>query len=57
MFAYLQDVRLLLCISNLSELKESTIPKIVSLFENAFELSFADNLKVTLSRYITDNRG
>jgi len=42
----IQDVRLLLCISNLSELKSSAIPKIVNLFENAFELSFTDNLKV-----------
>jgi hypothetical protein len=41
-----QDVRLLLCISNLSELKGSAIPKVVNLFENAFELSFTDNLKV-----------
>ena len=41
-----EDVRLLLCISNLAELKGSAIPKIVNLFENAFELSFTDNLKV-----------
>jgi hypothetical protein len=27
-------------------LKGSAIPKIVNLFENAFELSFTDNLKV-----------
>ena len=39
---------MLLCISNLAELKGSTIPKIVNLFENAFELSFTDNLKVKL---------
>jgi len=38
----------LLCISNLAELKGSTIPKIVNLFENAFELSFTENLKVSL---------
>ena len=37
---------MLLCISNLAELKGSTIPKIVNLFENTFELSFTDNLKV-----------
>jgi Exocyst complex component Sec5 len=41
----LQDIRLLLCIGNLSELKSSTIPKIANLFENAFELSLTDNLK------------
>jgi len=35
----------LLCISSLSELKDSTIPKTVNLFENAFEVSFTDNLK------------
>ena len=35
----------MLCIGNLSELKSSTIPKIANLFENAFELSFTDNLK------------
>src|SRR5271163_46958 len=40
-----QDVRLLLCISNLAEMKGNTIPKIVNLFENAFELSLTDNLK------------
>jgi Exocyst complex component Sec5 len=42
---HFQDIRLLLCIGNLSELKSSTIPKIANLFENAFELSFTDNLK------------
>jgi len=36
----------LLCISNLTELKGSAIPKVVNLFENAFELSFTENLKV-----------
>lgn len=44
----LKDVRLLLCISNLAELKNGTIPKIVNLFENAFELSFTDNLRVII---------
>jgi hypothetical protein len=47
----------LLCISNLSELKGSAIPKIVNLFENAFEISFTDNLKVSCSRVETDGVG
>jgi len=41
-----QDVRVLLCISNLAEMKSNTLPKIVNLFENAFEISLTDNLKV-----------
>jgi len=41
-----QDVRILLSISNLNEMKGGTIPKLVNLFENAFELSFTENLKV-----------
>jgi hypothetical protein len=35
----------------LAELKTSTIPKVVNLFENAFELSFTDNLKVSTSSH------
>jgi hypothetical protein len=47
----------LLCISNLSELKGSAIPKIVNLFENAFEISFTDNLKVSRPRVDVDGLG
>jgi hypothetical protein len=52
-----KDVRVLLCISNLAELRGSAIPKIVNLFENAFELSFTDNLKVSCCLPPTYNRG
>jgi Exocyst complex component Sec5 len=41
----------LLCISNLAELKGNTIPKLANLFENSFELSFTDNLKVAQTLY------